>query len=117
MEYLCRLMLFLRVNLILDDLIVSSNSIPETADAAVFVGCLPVTVCLCFVAGDAASSCAPDLTLTQTVIVVTNKQKKPILAQWMATMAGLLDIDSGAPGNIEGTMRLRTVPRKGVIIR
>jgi len=56
-------------------------------------------------------------TLTQTVIVVTNKQKKPILAQWMAIMAGLLHVDSGAPGNIEGTMRLRTVPRKGVIIR
>jgi hypothetical protein len=51
------------------------------------------------------------------VIVVTNKQKKPILAQWMAIMAGLLDVDAGAPGNIEGTMRLRTVLRKGVIIR
>src|ERR1035437_3762235 len=103
MEYLCGLMLFLRVNLILDDLIVSSNSIPETADTAVLVGWLPVTVWPCFGAGDAASSCAPDLTLSQTVIVVTNKQKKPILAQWMAIMAGLLDVDAGAPGNIEGT--------------
>ena len=63
------------------------------------------------------SDCAPDLTLTQTVIVVTNKQKKPILAQWMAIVAGLLDVDSGTPGNIEGTMRLRTVPRMGIIIR
>jgi hypothetical protein len=53
----------------------------------------------------------------QTVIVVTNQQKKTILVQWMAIMAGLLDIDSGSPGNIEGTMRLRTVPRKRVIIR
>jgi hypothetical protein len=51
------------------------------------------------------------------VIVVTNKQKKPILAHWMAIMTGLLDVDSGAPGSIEGTMRLKTVPRKGVIIR
>jgi hypothetical protein len=53
----------------------------------------------------------------QTVIVVTNKQKKTILVQWMAIMAELLDIDSGSPRNIEGTMRLRTVPRKRVIIR
>jgi len=83
----------------------------------VFASCLPVTVRLCFVARGVASSCAPSPTLTQTVIVVTNKQKKTILAQWMAIMTGLLNSDSGTPGNIEETMSLGTVPRKRTIIR